>query len=208
MSYKEPFQREKLVEVEITNRNTEMLALPQILGLHVKHPLYGQMSRPGTARFKIYESSLDDLKKLVETEPVLVAEAEKKYAKKLGNAVVKLLIEKRLVPEDTKLADIDIKDFKYRDVYEEARQTCGFSVESIFCEENERDLRPLSSLTVIQAGIVLDDPDTLADYRHTEGIDAQTIANAMMLYDEMRARKAQQQQSQQQPHQNNQGQRK
>jgi len=132
--YKDPVRDTPMVEIEIENRSTTNLLLPQ--GEGEKSNVCG----PGVHRFVIFEEDLPKVQSLVETNPEILVRAREMFeSKKAAYLKAKHL---STMPADS------------REVIE-ALQAWPESVEACFNQYTAgRDLLPLVSCKVIKTGII------------------------------------------------------
>lgn len=184
--YVDPDRAQYLAEIEVVNRNCEHLLIPPVFNSDVEF-----VSHPGTQRFVIYEDCVKQVEAMAETEPELIEEAKKIFNKKLKA----MMIREELIKDTDDILKIDYEKPEIK----QFMSGLTMSVESVFRDIHQRDIKPLISCKVIKAGI---EPvfraDPLAKFRKKEPLMdpqtlAQIIAEATKIVEQSRSQNANQQ---------------
>ena len=176
--YKDPDRPDYLVEIEVENRACHNLLLPCVCNAAGHN-----VSNPGVQRFKVYESELAKIMELVEEDPELIAAAEKVYRIRL---LAKMQKEELIEPK----AKWESVDWKKPEI-ETFMSGCTASVQSVFTDQNQRELKPLVRCTVLQTGLLQEAPsDPMEKYRTAPAaapVDQGLLEKAMSIFKAMQS---------------------
>ena len=158
--YKDIDRPQLLAKIEIKNRSCKDLLLPQVYNSDTLN-----VSQPGMSIHFVYEDCVPQVMAMVETETDLIDQAKKIYAKKIRSALLK---HELIKDTDT----YDKIDFTNPDIVS-FMSGITLSIGSVFSDINQRDLKPLVSCTVIEAGIMQEPrSDPLAKFRKATPVES------------------------------------
>jgi hypothetical protein len=116
------------------------------------------VSNPGVGTFLVYEDCVQQVMDMVETEPELIAQAQKVYENKIKAQMVRDGVMK----SHEKLADVDRLNPDVKAFF----QRTSLTLYSVFRDINERELKPLISCKILRAGVMPElRSDPLAAFR-------------------------------------------